>query len=130
MNIRRVVIIAEIIPLQIHLKDGPVKIPFLKGAGVEAEYTLWEGITASEFYPAGAESAFYVLSLRKDVTTPTEVSSTEDELKRALELLATTWPFSGGSFLVLESRSVVTIPRYENNAKEVEAELLARAGLH
>lgn len=82
------------------------------------------------FYPPGVNSAFYVLSLQKEVTAPTEVQSTEDDLIRALEILATTWPFSGGSFLTLESRHIITNPRYESNAKEIEAELLARAGLH
>ncbi len=115
--------------VEIVLKEGPVIIPSLNRAGVDVQYDLWNGIVASEFYPAGVDSAFYVLSIWKPVVEANEVWLTEAALVRALELLATAWPFSGGSFMVLEKRELNRSPRYESNAKEIESELLARLGL-
>jgi hypothetical protein len=41
--------------------------------------------------------------------------------------LAAAWPFSGGGFIILETRKVPHAPRYESNAKEIETALLCQA---
>jgi len=117
------------LPVRIVLNEGPVIIRSLNGTRVSAEYDLWDGIVASEFFPPSVASAFYVLSLEKCVDRATEVRIVEAQLIKALELLATAWSFSGGSFMILETREVNRTSRHESNAKQVEAELLAREGL-
>jgi len=119
----------EALRLRILLEEGPVVIRSLNGAGISAEYDLWDDIVASEFFPSNADSALYVLSLIRPIAQAGEVWAAEAELVKALELLATAWPFSGGSYMILESYKVARAHRYESNAKQVEDELLAREGL-
>jgi hypothetical protein len=114
--------------VEIGLKEGPVLIPSLAGSGVERTYPLWGEMSASEFFPSDVESAFYVLSLRKPVHNAEQVSGVEGELVSALRLLAMAWPFSGGSFMVLDSREVLASNRFESNGERVRAELLAASG--
>ena len=114
--------------VEIVLKEGPVLIPSLGGSGVQRTYTLWNEMSASEFFPAHVESAFYVVSLRKLARDPDEVCGVEAELESALRLLAMAWPFSGGSFMLIDSREVVISGRFESNAERVRSELLAVAG--
>ena len=110
------------------LKDGPVLIPSLIGAGVDASYPLWQGITAAEFYPSGVQSAFYQITLEKEVIRSDEASVVEQELCQALKLLAKAWPFSGGSFMQVDTLEELREPRFQSNALEVKAELLAHEG--
>ncbi|MFI5247316.1 MAG: hypothetical protein ACHQWV_02045 [Nitrospirales bacterium] len=114
--------------VEIVLKEGPVLIPSLAGSGIDRIYPLWNGMSASEFFPPNVESAFYVLSLRKPVSEPDEVSFVEDELVSTLQLLAMAWPFSGGSFMVLDSRDVVASGRFQSNVERVRSELFASGG--
>jgi hypothetical protein len=114
--------------VEIVLKEGPVLSPSLAGSGVDRVYRLWDDISASEFFPPRVESAFYVLSRRKPVRDTQEVAEAEDDLVSALRLLVTAWPFSGGSFTVLDSREMLVSPRLESNAEHVRAELLASGG--
>ena len=114
--------------VEITLKEGPVLIPSLAGAGVDRSYPLWDDMSASEFFPSDVESAFYVLSLRKPVLDPEDVSAIEGELMSALRLLAMAWPFCGGSFVVLDSRDVIVSGRFESNAERVRSDLLAASG--
>jgi hypothetical protein len=114
--------------VEIILKEGPVLIPSLARAGVDRSYPLWGDMSASEFFPSDVESAFYVLSLRKPVRDPDDVSAIEGELVSALRLLAMAWPFCGGSFMVLDSRDVIVSGRFESNAERVRSELLAASG--
>jgi hypothetical protein len=116
-------------PVRIVLKEGPVILRSLNGAGVNMKYALWNGIVASDFFPPGVDSAFYVLSLEKMVAHSTEVEVVEAELITSLNFLALAWPFSGGSFMVPESRNEAGAPRYESNAQQVGNEQLAREGL-
>lgn len=111
--------------VEVSLKEGPLLIPSLAGLGIKKTYPLENRMSASEFFPPHVESAFYVLSLRKSVHNPGEVSKVEAELVSALRLLATAWPFSGGSFMVLDTRDVVISSRFESNADRVHSELLA-----
>lgn len=115
-------------PVRIVLKDGPVTIPSLGGTGVSASFHLWDDMVASEFFPAKADSAFYVLTLHKEATSANEVSKVETALVRALELLVAAWPFAGGTYLAFEKRALVQAPRYQSSAEEIEAALLARDG--
>lgn len=116
--------------VRIAVKEGPVIIESLGGEQLSAEYAMWDDIVASEFFPPDVSSAFYVLSLEKSVSRASEVWRVEAELVEALESLTAAWPFSGGSFMTLETRKVAYAPRYESNAKAIETELLARQGLH
>jgi hypothetical protein len=114
--------------VEIVLKEGPVLIPSLAGSGVDRTYPLWDDMSASEFFPPDTESAFYVLSLRKPVCNPDEVPRVERGLVSALRLLAVAWPFSGGSFMILDSRDVVVSGRFESNAERVRSALLEASG--
>lgn len=114
--------------VEIILKEGPVLIPSLAGSGAENTYPLWNEMSVSEFFPPHVESAFYVVSLRKLARHPDEVSGVEAELVSALRLLAMAWPFSGGSFMLVDSREVVVSIRFRSNAERVRSELLAAAG--
>lgn len=114
----------EPLKIKIIFKHGPITIKSIESACVGASYDLWDNIVASEFFPPNVASAFYVLTLEKPVSRLAEIQSVESELIEALELLATAWPFSGGSFMILEKRNENRTPCYESNAKEVEAGLL------
>jgi hypothetical protein len=111
------------------LTDGP--ICGLGDAGIEVSYPLGDSIIAAESFPpgAGASGANYVLRLKIEVSHASEVRHAEDGLTKALQLLAAAWPFSGGSYLIIETREVVCSPRFENNANDLEREMLARSGL-
>jgi hypothetical protein len=115
-------------PVEIVLKEGPVRIPSLAGSSVDNTYSLWDEISASEFFPGHVESAFYFLTLRKSVRDVDEVPKVEAKLLSALNLLSTIWPFAGGSFMVLETRELGVSNRFESNAERVRSELLAEAG--
>ena len=112
--------------LQITLKEGPVLIPSLHQAGVSGHSPLWQGIVASEFFPPGTDSAFYVLTLGKPVSHPDHVSGVEASLIDALRTLAAAWPFAGGSFMVIDTQEVIVSPSFETNADAVRDELLAK----
>ena len=114
--------------VEIVLKEGPVLISSHAGSGVDRTCPLWSDISASEFFPPNVESAFYLLSLQKPVGDPGEVPVVEGELVLALRLLVMAWPFSGGSFMVLDSRGVVASDRFQSNAERVRSELLAAGG--
>ena len=114
--------------VEIVLKEVPVLSPALAGSGVDRTHSLWDEMLASEFFPADVGSAFYVLSLRKPVRDTDEVPEIESEVVSTLRLLAMAWPFSGGSFMVLDSRDVVVSGRFESNVERVRSELLAAGG--
>lgn len=118
----------KICQVEIVLNEGPVVLPSLQMSGVQATHSLWNDISAHEFFPANTNSAFYVLSLAKPVDSAEAVPSVEGELVSALQLLAAAWPFSGGSFMALETRELVISARFQSNAEQVRRELLARDG--
>ena len=77
----------------------------LGDARIEAAYPLWDSIIATESFPpgAGASGANYVLRLKKEVSPASEVRQAENGLAKALQMLAAAWPFSGGSYLIIET---------------------------
>ncbi|MGO4869526.1 MAG: hypothetical protein ACLPGW_02790 [Roseiarcus sp.] len=117
--------------VQLSITEGPVIIPSLHGAGVDAIHCLWNGAVASEYFPSGvgAGGANYRVTLKKNLAQASEVQQVEDELTKALLMLAAAWPFSGGSHIVIESREIICSPRFQTNASEVEQRLLERDGL-
>jgi hypothetical protein len=117
--------------VQLSITEGPVIIPSIHGAEVAATHSLWDGAVAAEYFPqgAGASGANYVVTLKKEVTRFDEVRRVEDELTKALFMLAAAWPFAGGSHLTITSRALISSPRFESNADAVEQQLLARDGL-
>jgi hypothetical protein len=114
--------------LRVSIKEGPVHFSPPHTSGIDATYPLWSCIESEEHFPAVEGSAFYTLTLKKDVTAIREVMVVETELVAALQLLATAWPFSGGSMLALDSRDVIVEPRFESNAGQVLDELSSRLG--
>jgi hypothetical protein len=98
---------------------------------IAASYPLWDSIVAAESFPpgAGASGADYIVSLKKGVNHVNEVRPAEDELTKAFQMLAAAWPFSGGSYLIIETREVVCSPRLASNADDIEQEMLSRSGL-
>ncbi|HZU32076.1 MAG TPA: hypothetical protein VFB79_13245 [Candidatus Angelobacter sp.] len=94
-------------------KEGPVLIPSLGKKGINAEYPLWNGIFASEFFPPQVESAYYVLRLFVEVATPEAARAAETDLLLALDLLARSWPFAGGSFMVVDPHEFTTKPAFD-----------------
>jgi hypothetical protein len=121
---------ADPIQVEIVCKEGPVVIPSLDMKGIDAKYELWNDMFGSEFFPAKVESASYVLTLSKGVCHSSDVWGVEGELHAALKLLSRAWPFSGGSFFIIETYEVLKKDRRESNAKDVEKNLLAREDRH
>jgi hypothetical protein len=115
--------------VEILRKEGPVLIPSLGQRGINAEYPLWNGIFASEFFPPEVQSAYYVLRLFVEVATPAAARAAQADLLQALDLLARVWPFAGGSFMVVNPHEFTTKPAFISNAEEVEQRLLERQGL-
>jgi hypothetical protein len=111
------------------LTEGP--ICGLGDDEIAASYPLWDSIVAAESFPpgAGASGANYIVSLKKGVNHVNEVRPAEDELTKAFQMLAAAWPFSGGSYLIIETREVVCSPRLASNADDIEQEMLSRSGL-
>jgi hypothetical protein len=106
----------------IRLTQGPIY--GLGDDGVEASYPLWGSIVAAEcFPPGGASGGNYVLSIRKAVTNASEVPHSENQLIEVLKMLAAAWPFSGGSYMTIETRYVVGSPDLESNATALEQEM-------
>lgn len=111
--------------------EGPVIISGLGSAAVDATHTLWDCIVASEKFPsgAGALGGSYVVTLKKGVDHANEVRRAEDDLTKALLMLAAAWPFAGGPYMTIQTREVVCSPRFESNAAEVERRLLEKYGV-
>ena len=107
--------------VQVSITEGPVIIPSLNGTEVTATHCLWDGAVASENFPpgAGVSGANYVVTLKKEVTQLEDVRRVEDELTEALFMLAAAWPFAGGSHLVVDSRKLISSPRFESNADAI-----------
>jgi hypothetical protein len=70
------------------LTEGPVC--GLGDIGIEASHSLWDSIIATESFPpsAGATAANYVVKLKKTVNHANEVTLAENELTKALQMLA------------------------------------------
>lgn len=98
-------------------------------AGADARYDLWDDIVASEWFPAGTDTGYYLLSLSRPVSSVDNVLQIEAELVSVLKVLTATWPFAGGSFIVLQTREVINSARFESNAHEVSRDLLAQRGI-
>ena len=54
-------------PLRIRYTQGPIFFKDVIVGGLNNSFSLWNGVTAAEFFTAGAESANYVLTLEKGV---------------------------------------------------------------
>jgi hypothetical protein len=104
--------------------EGPIILHNAPATGIQASYPLWNGASASEFFPPGVSSGYYILTLEKSVTHAREVQPVEEELTHALLLIAAAWSFSGGSYMLIESRAAISSPRIKSNADEIERELL------
>jgi hypothetical protein len=112
-------------PLRISVQDGPVVLRNAPDSGVNASYPLWDDIRASEFFPPGVESAYYVVALEKPVKHANQARLVEKELIDALLLIAAAWSFSGGSHLMIDQRELISAPRFESNAGTVEQPLIS-----
>lgn len=114
--------------VELSIKEGPVAIDTLFGAGAEKEVPLWDEIVGREAFPATEEPAFYQLDLRKPVHCADEVLKAEEHLKMCLTSLSHVWHFAGGTLLVYESIRPQKSPKYISNAERIEEELLAMQG--
>jgi hypothetical protein len=113
--------------VRLSITDGPVRL-LNGGAGVSATFDVWDGITSSEYFPAGTEQAFYQLAVEKSATQPEDVPQIKNELTWALLRIAETWSFSGGSDILIKTREVIISPKFESNAAEVKRLLLNAQG--
>lgn len=113
--------------VRLSIKEGPIVLRN-HGAGISETFSVWDGITASEYFPSGTEQAFYQVAFEKPVTRPEDVPQTENELTSALLRIAETWSFSGGSDMIIEARNVIISPKFESNAAEVKKLLLNAQG--
>jgi hypothetical protein len=113
--------------VQISIREGPVTLLNVPATGAMKTHLLWNGTTASESFPPGVQpySAFYNVTLEKPVTHAHEVRPVEQELIKVLLLIAAAWSFSGGSYMVINSRQVISSPVFNSNADEIEQNLLA-----
>ena len=114
--------------VELSIKDGPVEIDTLFGAGAEKEVPLWDEIVGRETFPATREAAFYQLDLRKPVHRADEVLKGEEHLKLCLSALSHVWHFAGGTLLIYESSRREKSPRYISNAERIEEDFLAMQG--
>jgi len=114
--------------VELSIKEGPIVIDRLFGAGAEKEVPLWDEIVGRETFPPTKESAFYQLDLRKPVYCADEVLKAEERLKICLTSLSHVWHFAGGTLLCYESIRPEKSPRYISNAERIEEELLALQG--
>jgi hypothetical protein len=115
--------------VQLKIKEGPVVLKKGGKDGIAASHQLWDGAVAVESFPATTGSAFYAVTLEKPVTDGRKVREAEKDLTEALLLIARAWSFSGGTYMIVETREVVLSSRVESNAHAVEQEFLAREGL-
>jgi hypothetical protein len=109
--------------------EGPIVLHNAPATGIQKSYPLWNGASASEFFPPDVSSGYYVLTLEKSVTSAREVQPVEEELTHALLLIAAAWSFSGGSYMLIESRAAISSFRIKSNADEIERELLGSDGI-
>lgn len=116
-------------PLRIRVTDGPVVLRNAPDSGVNASYPLWDDIRASEFFPPGVGSAYYVVALEKPVKHANQARLVEKELIEALLLIAAAWSFSGGSHLMIDTHKLISAPLFESNAGAVEQPLLTSDAL-
>jgi hypothetical protein len=112
--------------VRLDLKDGPITIQDSPFTGIASSHKLWNGITASEYFPPKRDSAFFVISLEKAVTNACDVRAIERELGDAFLMIAASWSFSGGSHLALEIHQFINAPRFETNADKIEQQLLTQ----
>jgi hypothetical protein len=66
-----------------------IRLP--NGKGAEAEFDLWGGMRAAEYFPAIDGSAFYKLTLRKTARTEDDVERVDRELRDGLRSLRRVW---------------------------------------
>jgi hypothetical protein len=118
--------------VRLTITEGPVIIRGLGDSAIDETHALWDGMTASETFPAGAgeRGANYVVTLMKGVKSANDVPDAEANLTRALHMLAAAWSFAGGSCMVIETREVISSSRVESNAAYIEREMLEASGLH
>ena len=116
------------IPVRISVNDGPVTLANGCRTGVSASCPLWDSIVGFEEFPADAESAFYKITLEKPVSDFSNVRRAEQELTEALLSVAAAWPFSGGSHLMLENRTIILSHNFSSNAAIVEERLMEDSG--
>src|SRR5438477_8895029 len=112
------------IPVTMSIQQTPIAIKSLSGSGVDASFSLWDGAKASEFFPSTVASAGYRLMLEKQVSFACDVRQTEQDLIEALILIARCWSFSGGCHMSLDASTYINAAGFENNADEVERQLL------
>lgn len=119
----------ELERLEFIVKEGPVVIQNQGSAKIDACYPVWDGISAKEFFPAGAErGAFYVVTLMKGVSDAKQMRAAEIELSKALFKIASAWVFSGGSHMEIETRELIVSPRVNSNVDTVFKRLVGRDG--
>ena len=111
--------------VRISVREGPVILLDAPATGVTGTYPLWNGASATEFFPLPGKEHFYDVTLEKPVTHAREVRPAEEELTNALLLIAAAWSFSGGSYMAIQRRQVISSSAFRSNADEVERQLLA-----
>jgi hypothetical protein len=111
--------------VQISIREGPVILLNAPATEVTGTYPLWNGASASEFFPSPGEGNFYDVTIEKPVKHVREVRLVEEELIDALVLIAAAWSFSGRSCMVIQSRHIISSSDFKSNADEVERRFLA-----
>src|SRR5712692_6867436 len=100
------------------------------GKGIETAVALWDGITATEYFPSTGGSAFYVLRLKKPARTGDEAERVDLELQRTLFDLRRVWQFASGGRMATTEAEVQHTALHESNATAVRDRLLAAKGMH
>lgn len=109
--------------VNINHKEGPIIIKSLLGKAAKNIFDLWDSIRVEEcFFGTGNinESAFYQLTLSKQVMDYEEVDRAEGALIQALVSLCHVWKFASGHLMVLNQKYYDIRPKYESNAQKVK----------
>lgn len=114
--------------IRVSVKQGPITLKATQGVAIDNNYSLWNGITATELFPATEDTGNYELTLQKNVETSNEVDGVEQELLFALRRLSYAWPFAGGSILNIEPEQIGKVKVYESNAEKVRELLIEKEG--
>lgn len=106
-----------------------VTINCINGEGLSKSYELSNGIEANEYFPKTQGSAFYILTLSKNILDYDKANQAYSSIKQVLLQLAHVWPFACGFRLGLEEVEYIRnlSPDVETNFSEIKSENLSSA---
>ena len=115
--------------ITISIKTGPIRFQDGPLPGVEHEHEFGNGIYVQEYSVPSKTTAFYELTLRKDVSDENQADAVNLELEETLKCLCYAWYWAGGGRMRFDKLKVVRQPLFETNVGSIKEEFLAEKGL-